>query len=332
MHTGGAGKSEAGVEHVVPITALSTRVDIVVRSDEAKGQLTAAWSRCLAPSHGHVEDIPQLLAADSTMPLTPELHHRLVARIAEHAFEKIGGQVLLLHAAGICDEFGGVTALVGRSGAGKTTAASRICAHGPGYVTDETVAVTRDGHVVPFPKPLSIDVGREAKEHVGPDQLGLGRAPDDLTLRRILLLDRRSDHVGEPVITPVGDLEAAFELVSHTSALMRVDRPLNRLVELVRSVGGVQLVRYANAEDLIPLVTEASGAMAGIEPVPLQDRVNDGDRMLVLVDDRPHLLGGRASAAYRRVTGELSGAVTPDAEAVAALLSAGLVERTEPDA
>ena len=103
-------------------------------------------------------------------------------------------------------------ALVGSSGAGKTTAAQVLSQQHFGYVTDEAVSVGDAGDVIAFPlstgRLLSGDVAGP-KVPISPDQLGLEHCVDDLELTRMVLLDRRNG-VTTPSLAPFRSWTASW--------------------------------------------------------------------------------------------------------------------------
>ncbi len=162
----------------------------------------------------------------------------------------------MLHAAGLADPAtGDVIALIGPSGAGKTTAASSLGTV-LGYVSDETVAVDAGGGVHPFPKPLALKQ-RDAvrKRIVGPDDLGLEEVRRPLRLSRLALLDRRDECV-TPTVATVGLEEALGRIIEQTSYLGSLPGALQRLEALVRVSGGVHVIRYHHAADLVEPVSD----------------------------------------------------------------------------
>jgi energy-coupling factor transporter ATP-binding protein EcfA2 len=172
------------------------------------------------------------------------------------AIERRRQDLLMLHAAGLADPAtGDVIALIGPSGAGKTTAASSLGTV-LGYVSDETVAVDADGGVLPFPKPLALKQ-RDAlgKRVVGPDALGLEEVRRPLRLSRLALLDRRDEYV-TPTVATVGLEDALGRIIEQTSYLGSLPGALQRLEAVVRVSGGVHVLRYHHAADLVEPVSE----------------------------------------------------------------------------
>lgn len=303
-------------------------------------EMAAAWSRAaVAPdqttSPGDVEPVvvpvPLPAGADGDV-VDPELRWRQFLETASQvvtgvAIEDGRGELLMLHAGGVAGPDGRVVVLVGPSGRGKTTA-TRTLARDLGYVSDETVAVTRDLAVLPHPKPLSliVDGGGGIKRQAGPDELGLAPLPDaPLRLHRVVVLDRDPDHAGPALIEPVDAVDVLADLVGQVSYLPDLERPLHRLLGTLAAAGGLRRAAYAEAADLLPLVRDLlaeepappTGALDVpaplVGPVPadtaadrwtpgdLVDVVDDGDRAYVLSGGYVRVLEGIAPAVLAGV-------------------------------
>ena len=104
----------------------------------------------------------------------------LTQAVTRCGIELHAGRRLLFHAAAVANpETGATFVFVAPGGTGKTTL-SAVLGREFAYVTDETVCITNDFSVVPYPKPLSRRQGRIHKEESAPDDLGLlevGAAP-----------------------------------------------------------------------------------------------------------------------------------------------------------
>lgn len=172
------------------------------------------------------------------------------------AIEARQQDLLMFHAAGLADPAtGDVIALIGPSGAGKSTAASTLGTV-LGYVSDETVAVDATGMVHPFPKPVAVKQrGTPRKRIAGPDALGLLEVHLPLRLTRVALLDRCEEHLA-PTVTTLGLYDALGQVVEQTSYFASLPRALQRLAALVRVSGGVHVIRYHHAADLVELVSD----------------------------------------------------------------------------
>lgn len=164
------------------------------------------------------------------------------------------GRLLMWHAAGLCDGRGRVVGLVASSGTGKSTATAYLASHGWGYVTDETLACGPDARVWPYPKPLAFRGLQEHKSSVGPDELGLGRPGDGLTLHRMVLLDRRAGWREAPSLTPVPLAEMVLALVEQSSGFLSLDAPLHRLCRVLDLIGGGWRLTYAEIAEAAALL------------------------------------------------------------------------------
>lgn len=270
---------------LVPVHALGVDVDIeVAGSDDAQvaehiQAVERAWSRCLRSDHdaatgpaGSPEvvriELDSPTSAETTVRADPEdtggheprrrfrsssvanSLHLLSSNVTLTAIEAQRGRLLMLHACGLADPAtGGVVALCGPSGMGKTTA-SRALARTFGYVTDETVAIDQRGSVTAYPKPLSIVQKGAIKRQLSPDELELVRAPGaELSLSGLLLLSRMEEPT--PVtIEPIELIDAIVELVPHVSYLDSLDLPLQYMRGVIEKVGGVRRVVYSDSAEL----------------------------------------------------------------------------------
>ncbi len=74
-------------------------------------------------------------------------------------------------------------------------------------------------------------------------------APAQPRVSRVVLLDRRAD-AHHPRIEEVDFMDALFALTQQSSSLSTLDRPLQRMADLIDGAGPVLRVRYAEAEDV----------------------------------------------------------------------------------
>jgi hypothetical protein len=259
-----------------------------------------------------------------------EFDAELTSALTLYGIESRRGELLMLHASGIADPGSGRTvALVGPSGAGKTTA-TRVLAEGYSYVTDETVAIDRDGKLTPYAKPLSFIAGTstEPKRQIGPDELGLRHSPDEAVIAAVILLDRASLTGDAPRIESLSHAEALMQLVPHTSSLAGTMQPLQWLCSVLDKCGGAFRVTYDEASELKPLLpgllsrssTDGGWAAADASTVSggshrqglfrrgmVVDAVEmlapDGEpfELVVMKDHRVIRLGGVAPAIWRAV-------------------------------
>ena len=192
---------------------------------------------------------PDLTGTDHAL-----LLDRLSPLVTLAAIEAQAGTLLMLHAAAIADPTTGrAVALVGPSGAGKTTA-TRVLAEHWGYLTDETVGIREDATIAPYPKPLSVKVDASPyKEQRSIDDLGLAATPSTAALHRVVLLSR--DNSPEPWLEDVSTVEALALLAPETSYLSRIDRPLHRLAALLGATG-LRRLHYREAAQLPDLMKQ----------------------------------------------------------------------------
>ncbi|QGF23876.1 hypothetical protein [Raineyella fluvialis] len=260
---------------------LTSNLSVKVHGQQAPAVLTAleeAWSRCLAPEQvsATIEPITVMLRHEATP--DPDTTHGDAERLGEgthveatqldallqqttqavtHAFIAAQtGRLLMFHAGACADpQTGAAVAYVAPGGTGKTTL-TRILGQTLGYLTDETVGVTPDGRIKPYPKPLSIRATEPgaAKAETSPDALGLVEAPAEPWLRRIVLLDRTDTHAGTPIVEELGLAEAITSLAPETSALSNLDRPLQLLAALINRTGPVLRCTYREADSLAPVL------------------------------------------------------------------------------
>ncbi|MBK6440737.1 MAG: hypothetical protein IPF90_00980 [Actinomycetales bacterium] len=220
---------------------------------------------------------------------------------------------------------GAVLGLVAPSGTGKTTAAISLGLSGWGYVTDETLGISPELSVVPYPKPLAIvQTGSSRKLSVGPDELGLPEAPGHLVLDRIVLLDRSTVH-DTPHLTEVALIDGLLQLIEASSSITALPDPLATLGRVVQRCAGLFRLSYRDIEVAEPLLTnllsdqcreryrsaEAWCAVAGSDELsrssgspgdvirtPHRSAIATTDEVLVLVADRPVRLSGIGATAW----------------------------------
>lgn len=234
---------------------------------EARSSLSRSWSRCQVESSGPTEhpDIEfdatigtraELPRGGVAAPDLPRLAHLLSPHVTVAAIDQLAGQIVMLHAAALCDRDGATAVFVGASGAGKTTVC-RVLGRELGYVTDETVAIETDGSIRMYPKPLSvIEPGSTVKAQISPDDLGLASVDAAPRLTRIHLLERDDRHRGAPALEPTDKLDAIAALATQCSHLKLIPRPLHALADLIDSVGGATRARYADVAELLPMASE----------------------------------------------------------------------------
>ena len=239
----------------LPIDALGTiiRIDGSALTDEAWAATQEVWAdaRAARPAATPAETV----TAHGAIPVESMLAS-LSINVTLAALRCRAGDVLLLHAAGLATPDGRVVVLVGPSGRGKTTV-SRILGREFAYVSDESVAITADGVVLPYRKPLSvIENGGPIKAQRSPHELGLLPLPDaPLRLAALVLLDRDDvSHV--PSIEQVDLAEGIVSLAEQASYLGRMPQPLQTIARHVDALGGVHRLRYSDASTLAPSISK----------------------------------------------------------------------------
>lgn len=266
--------------YVVALHVLGTDVDVHVTGVDAAATAEAIRERWHLALRGEdrqdaAEEPPTVVEAGLTMPdedQTPwaraetvvrdqdlrRLLQRLTQTITYSAIGARSGEVLMLHAAALADPVTGATGgFVAEGNTGKTTLCRTL---GPGrsYVTDETLAVRRDGTVVPYPKPLSVRRTDWAgvKDEQAPGSLGLQPPTVQPWLAGLVMLRRDPQHQGPVLVEDLDLLDAIVELTPQSSAFMRTDRPLHWVAEVLERTGGLRRATYAEVADLEPLVDE----------------------------------------------------------------------------
>lgn len=270
---------------VVPLRVLGVRVDLRAVAEDPGGLaavLRDRWHLCLRSSDGPGDVVltAELLAdgdedgrqrswkrRDDVVvdTLLPRLLQRLTQSVTHAVIGARTGDLLMFHAAALCDPASGATAVfIARGNTGKTTLC-RTLGPGRGYVTDETVGVRRDGTVEAYPKPLSVRRCDDAwatpgvKDEQAPGDVGLVGPEVMPWVAGMVLLDRDEAHEGPPVVDRVDLLDAVVAVTPETSAFMRTEAPLQRLAEIIDRTGGMLRVTYAEVCDLEGLVQEITG-------------------------------------------------------------------------
>lgn len=256
------------------VHGLASRLELTLngpRVPELRAALTSAWSRCLVATpltQTPAEPVSVWLTSPGdrlgTEPdnvrsddLATALQETTQA-VTRSFIAAQAGRLFMLHGGACADRDTGATvAFVAPGGTGKTTL-TRLLGRDLGYLTDETVGITRDGLVVGYPKPLSLrpSAGAGPKRETSPDELGLQRAPSRSWLRRIVLLQRPGDFTGAPELTALPLPDAIMALAPETSSLSSLERPLQLMASLIEQTGPVLRCRYREAADLAPLLIE----------------------------------------------------------------------------
>ncbi|MBA75128.1 MAG: hypothetical protein CMO30_07575 [Tistrella sp.] len=253
------------------IDALGVRVpiDLGGLDEETRQAIRDVWRDAIAPPQAGSRETGAIVPRGSEL---SGVLARLSAEVTLAAIEARQGELWMLHASALALRDGRVIALVAPSGTGKTTAAS-VLGRRFGYVSDETTAVTPEGGVLPYRKPLSIittPLGPKAQR--APSVLGLRDLPDvPLRLARVVLLDRDDHAPAVPLIEEVEVGDAIVDLVPQSSYLARMPAPLRLMAAHLEATGGPLRVRYRDAASLLPLfdslATDAETIMTPTFPV-----------------------------------------------------------------
>ncbi|WP_146132977.1 hypothetical protein [Knoellia remsis] len=248
---------------VVEVIRVRWQFDFREVSEEEAARLRQLWERCRVPSAGPGDEGVEPFVVPSGDP------YAVSRAVTLASLERRRGTAMLLHAAGVSDEDRAV-ALVGRSGAGKSTAVT-VLGRRFGYLTDETVAIEDDGTVSPYPKPVSVitDPGAPWDKHeLSPDEADLRKPSGPAYLSSVVVLAREATP-SEPSLEPLPLVEALIAVTGQTSSLPMLDRPLERLAELLSLGGGPYVLRYRDIEDCVDLLADLlAGRVGGSEREP----------------------------------------------------------------
>ena len=246
------------------IAALDTALELMVAPQAPATFVSAverAWSRCLVAP-------PEASSPVRTLPVaTPEQNdeesiraalQRLSQDVTLSLITAQTGHLIMLHAGAVSDpDTGSGLVFVAASGTGKTTLA-RLLGRTYSYLTDETVGIDpTTGRIHPYPKPLSVaHDDRHRKVETSPDDLELRHSPADVTVKRVVLLDRETGPRRPVRAEELGTIDAIEALLPQTSALNRLPRPLHALTDLFDRAGPVIRLTYHEASDLVPLAPQ----------------------------------------------------------------------------
>lgn len=149
--------------------------------------------------------------------------------------------------------------LVTPDSAGTTSGETDRAERSDGAVAAADPAGRPGGVVRAYPKPLSVirdPAHPEDKGEHSPDSLGLLPAAPMLRLHCLLLLERSAEP-RPAALEEVPLLDALAAVIPQTSSLLMLDRPLQRLAEVVTRAGPARALRYSEIEECVDLVHEA---------------------------------------------------------------------------
>lgn len=246
-------------DHVVDLAVLGTVVRVLLEDPADRGSVETPWHLCLMGSESRDVPEPQVVTLRATDNDRARLSAltTLTQDVTRAAIRAQTGHLLMLHAGALSNlETGATVAYVAPGGTGKTTLTTTL-GRGRGYITDETVGVTRRGEIKPYPKPLSVRrSGGGGKDEVAPGDLSLRPAMARPWLARLLVVRRDPEHVGAPLVRPMGLLDGIATVSPETSALAALREPLRTCQDIVERVGGVLHVTFREAIQVEPLLAE----------------------------------------------------------------------------
>lgn len=236
----------------VDLAVLGTVVRVLLEDPADRRAVEGPWHLCVLPAGER--EVPD--GSVVTLPATKDDRARrfamttLTQNVTRAAIGEQTGRLLMFHAGALSNLVTGATvAYVAPGGTGKTTITTTLGA-GRGYVTDETVAVTRAGAIEPYPKPLSVRSAAGGKDEIAPSALDLSPVGARPWLAGLLVVRRDPEHVGEPAVRELGLLDAIMALSPETSALAALPEPLRTCQEVVEGAGGLLHVTYREATQL----------------------------------------------------------------------------------
>ncbi len=244
------------------VEALGASLVIEVEDPRLRALAQRAWSACqTSPVENAVVVRAPSVRADAEPREIAAALQELTQLVTREAITARAGQLTMFHAGALCDRSSGAAiAMVAPGGTGKTTVV-RTLGPGRGYVSDETVGVAADLTIATYCKPLSVrrPDTPELKDELAPEELGLSAPTVRPWLAGMVLLRRDLPRGADVVIEPVDVLDALALLAPETSSLSLFERPLHHLADLLDSVGGLRRVRYHDAADLEPVVSDVLG-------------------------------------------------------------------------
>lgn len=244
------------------IRALDTELPVFLPSEGGSAlreALEGRWNRCLDESTPTSVTAEALTLTGVGEDPTPRLS-RITQEITGALISAQAGRLLMFHAGAVANPRTGASLVFAApGGTGKTTLAKAL-GRRFGYLSDETVGMSAEGLIYPYPKPLSLRITGTMthKDESSPDSLGLLPAPAAPRLARLVLI-RRDESLRTPIVEEPPLLDSLARLIPESSSLARLPRPLHLVAELVERTGPIQAWTYSEAGDLVALVTDLLG-------------------------------------------------------------------------
>lgn len=227
--------------------------------------LEHAWARCRRSEDTPVDDTVSIRLTGDATEAERNARYLMVSttqQVTQALIAARRGELLMLHAGGVAHPATGQSLVfVAAGGTGKSTLSTTLGKQ-YAYLSDETIGISPDGQIHPYPKPVSTrpQPGQTGpKRELSPDDLGLLPAPDNPRLHRIVLLKRHPEAAGLQV-EQLDTLSAIEALVTETSSLGHLPRALHLVESLLAIGGGAERWTYADHTDLLSTARNILGA------------------------------------------------------------------------
>lgn len=264
-------------------------------------RLTMAWRDSPVPNVLS-DDQPVVALGEVTESNYELVHSSMSTLVTLSALKAHAGNFLMLHAGGIARADGSVAVIVGPSGRGKTTTMRELGRYF-GYVSDETIAISDNGEILPYRKPLSVvTAGHTHKLQMAPSDLGLLPLPEArLYLGGMVLLERGKNGETESKVSSFSFARGIAFIVEQSSYLIELENPLSVVCSAVASVGGIKLLTVGHPSrihevadqlfenkleplwrQVMPMIQVENSSPAAYLPAEILDAVECEDGTVVL--------------------------------------------------
>lgn len=205
--------------------------------------------------------------ADVTGADISEVLHILALRVAGTAAARRSGDLVMLSAGAVAEPDSELAAVLVGNGPELTEAVTTL-GKSLVFLSDHTTGITVDGLVVPALNPLRTP-GRDGTHSQAPPS-SLVHVPasgsesgSSYRITALIVLEHDGLHEGAPLVEPLDTIDALSVLAPGATSLGNLDRPVQRLADVVRRAGGARRVTYADADTLEPVVRELLAARVG---------------------------------------------------------------------